>query len=221
MTNELIALASSNGTTQADLVPAVNQLVKLVDIMRSDVQQINSRINLLERSLADVKNDQLRKKVTINIDILNYTSTTKLYVNKSNCKIGGLKYPKWWPFAEISPTWFILMLAWPFVAQRLISAMQRKKWPRTLMLAIESPPSSKQQLQQQQLHPTDDENDDDSNNNNRKTTNDSRWKFTCITSYGNTSNCNVHSAQGRCHRRRYFLNSFVHNLLQLLFLVWL
>lgn len=124
VSNEIAALAAS-GATQTDLIPAVNQLLKLVDTMRTDVHQINSRINLLERSLAEVKNDQLRKKVTINIDITVLNYTTKTYTNKS--KIVGLKYPKWWPFAEISPTWFILMLLWPFVAQRLINAVQRKK----------------------------------------------------------------------------------------------
>lgn len=124
VSNELAAL-TANGATHADLIPAVNQLLKHVDTMRMDVHQINTRINLLERSLAEVKNDQLRKKVTTNIDITVLNYTTKTYMNKS--KIVGLKYPKWWPFAEISPTWFILMLVWPFVAQRFLNAMQRKK----------------------------------------------------------------------------------------------
>lgn len=165
--------------------------------MRTDVHQINSRINLLERSLAEVKNDQLRKKVTINIDITVLNYTTKTCTNKS--KIVGLKYPKWWPFAEISPTWFILMLLWPFVAQRLINAVQRKKWPRTQAIAI-------QQQQQQQQETTDDDNN--------RTTNDIQWKFTCA---NNNSN-HIHCLQGRCHRRRYFLYIFVNSFLQLF--VW-
>lgn len=115
----------ANGANQMDLIPAVNQLLKLVDTMRADVHQINSRINILERSLTEVKNDQLRKKVTINIDIHVFNYTTKTSMKQS--KIVGLKYPKWWPFADISPTWFILMILWPFVAQRMINAMQRKK----------------------------------------------------------------------------------------------
>lgn len=60
--NEVATLPSKN-ITQADLVPAVNQLLKLVDTMRTDVVQINSRINLLERSLTELKNNQLRQKV--------------------------------------------------------------------------------------------------------------------------------------------------------------
>lgn len=103
----------------------MNQLLKVVETMRNDVQQINTRINLLERSLTEVKNQQLRKKVTINIDInvLNYT--TKRSMKQS--KILELKYPKWWPFAEISPTWFIFMVVWPFVAYRVMNTMQRRK----------------------------------------------------------------------------------------------
>lgn len=169
--------------------------------MRADVHQINSRINLLERSLAEVKNDQLRKKVTVNINITVLNYTTKTYMHKS--KIVGLKYPKWWPFADISPAWFILMLAWPFVAQRLINAMQRKKWPRTRTIAIPQ-------------HTTDVDNDD----NNDRTTKDIQWKFTC-TNYNNNNhyNANIRCLQGRCHRCGYFLNFYVNNLLQLLLLL--
>lgn len=95
--------------------------------MRTDVQQINTRLNALERSLVEVKNHQLRKKVNININInvLNYTRTNKKSVIKS--KIVELKYPKWWPFTEISPSWFIFLIVWPFLAQRLMNRMQRQK----------------------------------------------------------------------------------------------
>lgn len=93
--------------------------------MRSDVQQVNARINTLERSLTEVKNHQLRKKVNINIDInvLNYTNKHSMIKSK----IVELKFPKWWPFTEISPSWFIIMIVWPFVAQRLMNRMQRRK----------------------------------------------------------------------------------------------
>lgn len=114
----------TNGTDR-DLAPAINQLLQSVEHMRNDVQQINARINVLERSLTEVKNHQLRKKVNINIDInvLNYTN--KKSMTKS--KIMELRYPKWWPFTEISPSWFIFMIVWPFLAQRLMNRMQRKK----------------------------------------------------------------------------------------------
>lgn len=94
--------------------------------MRSDVQQIHTRINLLERSLGEVKNQQLRKKVNINIEISVLNFTTKSSINKS--KILDVKYPTWWPFAEISPTWFIFMIVWPFLAHRIMQTIQKKKW---------------------------------------------------------------------------------------------
>lgn len=93
--------------------------------MRSDLQQINSRINLLERSVADVRNQQLRKKVNISIEINELNVNTESFINKS--KIMELKHPKWWPFTEISPAWFAFMIVWPFVAQRIMLAIQRKK----------------------------------------------------------------------------------------------
>lgn len=94
--------------------------------MRSDVQQINARLNQLERSLTEVKNHQLRKKVNININInvLNYTNKTSMIKSK----IMELKYPKWWPFTEISPTWFVFMLLSPILVQRLMNRIQQKKW---------------------------------------------------------------------------------------------
>lgn len=49
----------------ADLNASINQLLKSVETMRGDVQQINTRINILERSLTEVKNHQLRKKVSV------------------------------------------------------------------------------------------------------------------------------------------------------------
>lgn len=121
-TNTLTAM---NGTGQHNVAPINQQLVKLVEGMRTDLQQINSRINLLERSLADVRNQQLRKKVKINIEISVLNFNTKSSLNKS--KILELKYPKWWPFAEISPAWFAFMIVWPFVALRIMQTIQTRK----------------------------------------------------------------------------------------------
>ena len=100
-------------------------MLRTVESMRVDLQQINNRINIVERSLSDVKNNQLRKKVVvvkINIDILNYSSK----YNSKKSKITELKYPKWWPFTEISPNWFIVLVLWPFVVRRLANVLQRK-----------------------------------------------------------------------------------------------
>lgn len=104
---------------------AFNQVFKMVESMRSDLQQIHSRINLLERSVAEVRNQQLKKKVNINIEISVLNFNTKSSMNKS--KILELKHPNWWPFTEISPTWFVFMVIWPFIALRVMQALQKKK----------------------------------------------------------------------------------------------
>lgn len=94
--------------------------------MRIDLEQINQRITIVERSLTEVKNHQLRKKVVvtiININILNFIDT----LTSKQTKIMELKYPKWWPFADISPSWFVFMLLCPLVVQRLMLVMQRRR----------------------------------------------------------------------------------------------
>lgn len=53
-----------------DLNVSMNQLLKTVESMRTDMQQINTRINILERSLTEVKNQQLRKKVKTHIECI-------------------------------------------------------------------------------------------------------------------------------------------------------
>lgn len=61
---------NTNGS--AETIPTINHVLKMVDSMRSDIHQIHSRINLLERSLADLRNQQLKKKVKITIQIKKY-----------------------------------------------------------------------------------------------------------------------------------------------------
>lgn len=127
-----------------ELTPAIHHLIQSVEHMRLDVQQINARINQLEHSLTEVKNNQLRKKVKthININVLNYTN------KRSMCqsKIMELKHPKWWPFTEISPTWFVFMIVWPFLAQRMMNRIQRQKWLSPTLPSTLSPSSSASSL---------------------------------------------------------------------------
>lgn len=117
--------SASSSVQLVNVEPVINQVLRTVESMRVDLQQINNRINIVERSLTEVKNHQLRKKVVvkINVNVLNYSS--KYRSHKS--KISELKYPKWWPFSEISPNWFILLIVWPFVARRLVNMMERRR----------------------------------------------------------------------------------------------
>lgn len=96
----------------------------MVESMRTDLHQMHSRINLLERSLAELRNQQLKKKVKnyIKIRILNFNTKPSM-----QSKILELRNPTWWPIMEISPAWFLLMILWPFMAVRIMQAIQSKK----------------------------------------------------------------------------------------------
>lgn len=94
--------------------------------MRNDLQQINSRIDIVERSMTEVKNHQLRKKVGVHVDIKVLNNTTITIAKHSKLKIMALRYPNWWPFTDISPNWFILMILWPFLVRRLVQMLQKR-----------------------------------------------------------------------------------------------
>lgn len=72
---------TANGSRQAfDNAASINQLLKSVETMRTDLHQVHLRINLLERSLADLRNQHLRKKVNINIEMNVSSFNTKTYI---------------------------------------------------------------------------------------------------------------------------------------------
>lgn len=124
----------------SNVEPALNQLLRCVESMRVDLQQINNRITIVERSLGDVKQLQLtmqqlkqqqmddhrnkhhKKVVTcVNVNVLNYSFKT----NSNRSKIAGYA-PNWWPFAGISPTWMAVLILWPLIAKRLLAARRRR-----------------------------------------------------------------------------------------------
>lgn len=115
-----------NSSSSAGTLPTINHVLKMVESMRTDLHQIHSRMNLLERSIAEIRNHQLKKKVKIIIKIRILNLNTKSSMPES--KILELKYPKWWPIAEISPAWLLFMIIWPFIALRIMQTIQRKKW---------------------------------------------------------------------------------------------
>lgn len=106
--------------------PAVQQILRTIESMRIDLQRINSRIDNVERSMNDVKNHQLKKKVGVNVEINVLNSTITTIAKHSKLKIMTLRYPPWWPFSDISPNWFILLIVWPFVGRQLARMLDRK-----------------------------------------------------------------------------------------------
>jgi len=89
---------SSIPTQNQQIEPAINQILRTVELMRKDLQEVNRRIEIVERSMVSL--DNLKPMV---------------------------RYPRWWPFTNISPTWFIFMLLWPFLAQRLGKMLRKKR----------------------------------------------------------------------------------------------
>lgn len=117
---------TSATTNYRQIEPAIQQILRTIESMRIDLQRINSRIDVVERSMNEVKNHQLRKKVGVNVDINVLNSSTITIAKHSKLKIMALKYPRWWPFSDISPNWFFILILWPFLARQLARMLQRK-----------------------------------------------------------------------------------------------
>jgi len=83
-------------TSYQPIEPAINQILRTVESMRNDLQQINHRMNIIERSMSALDQPAV------------------------------LRYPRWWPFTNISPNWFIFLILWPFLAQRLAKILRKK-----------------------------------------------------------------------------------------------
>ncbi|XP_037908571.1 acyl-CoA-binding domain-containing protein 5 isoform X2 [Hermetia illucens] len=91
---------------ESQLEITTSQILKIVQKMNSDIATVNQRINALEKQLTEVASKS----------------------NQQNRKLAHVrKYPQWWPFKDISPTWFVILILWPFIVQRLGTVLQRKK----------------------------------------------------------------------------------------------
>lgn len=87
---------------QLDTVPTIDQLLNAVEKMRNDLHQVHSRISLMERSVAEVRNQQLRKKVDINIlEYIFKISTLKCF-RKHFSDFGTQESPVVAVYADIS-----------------------------------------------------------------------------------------------------------------------
>uniref|UniRef100_A0A1L8DZC6 Putative acyl-coa-binding domain-containing protein 5-like isoform x4 n=1 Tax=Nyssomyia neivai TaxID=330878 RepID=A0A1L8DZC6_9DIPT len=83
-----------------ELLDVLNLLNSTVDRMSVDLQQVTNRINIMERSLLEVR-----------------------YMQASRIR----QYPSWWPFEEISPKWFFFLIIWPFLAQKVAHTINNRR----------------------------------------------------------------------------------------------
>ncbi|XP_067621045.1 acyl-CoA-binding domain-containing protein 5 [Eurosta solidaginis] len=90
----------------------LKQIQTTVMRMNTDMATVNQRISNMEKVVNDVR-----------------TSVASQKSGKGNGRGGGRAYSSWWPFEDISPLWFALLLLWPFVVGRLsraVTAPRRK-----------------------------------------------------------------------------------------------
>ncbi|KAI9585218.1 acyl-CoA-binding domain-containing protein 5 [Glossina fuscipes] len=93
----------------------LKQVQLTVAKMNSDIAAVNQRLIDLEKSVIKIHH------------ILGKSQS--FLANNSSSIIHRSKHPNWWPFLNISPAWFILLILWPFVIKRgaqLLSRSHRK-----------------------------------------------------------------------------------------------
>lgn len=82
----------------------LKQVQATVSRMNSDISSVNQRIFDLEKTVRDLQMAVTSSKIN--------ATHKSLVQRKSN-------QPTWWPFKDISPAWFVLLVLWPFIAKRL------------------------------------------------------------------------------------------------------
>uniref|UniRef100_A0A1A9ZFA7 ACB domain-containing protein n=1 Tax=Glossina pallidipes TaxID=7398 RepID=A0A1A9ZFA7_GLOPL len=79
--------------------------------MNSDIAAVNHRLIDLEKSV--IKLHHILGK------------SQSFLANNSSSIMHSSKYPKWWPFSNISPAWFMFLILWPFVIKRMAQMLSR------------------------------------------------------------------------------------------------
>ncbi|XP_054743585.1 acyl-CoA-binding domain-containing protein 5 [Anastrepha obliqua] len=83
----------------------LKQIQATVLRMNADLVAVNQRMNSLEKVVNEVHSTVVQRGKT----------------SASGRK--GRAFPKWWPFEDISPVWFTLLVLWPFIVGRLSRAV--------------------------------------------------------------------------------------------------
>ncbi|EDW12219.1 acyl-CoA-binding domain-containing protein 5 [Drosophila mojavensis] len=84
----------------------LRQIQSTVASMNSDMAAVQQRVNSMEQTLLELRNAQ-----------------------KVQAKSGRQQQqqPAWWPFKDISPVWFAMLVLWPFVVRRLARMVESKR----------------------------------------------------------------------------------------------
>uniref|UniRef100_A0AAG5CRK2 ACB domain-containing protein n=1 Tax=Anopheles atroparvus TaxID=41427 RepID=A0AAG5CRK2_ANOAO len=102
------------GAGQANAEVAA-QITRTIERLNASVQQVNSRVSMIEQSMAALRDQQQQQfaKLSASVDLPSQHRRAA--------------YPAWWPFAEVSPAMVAFIILWPLVINRVTSWAQRKK----------------------------------------------------------------------------------------------
>lgn len=82
-------------------------LSRAIERLNASVQQVNQRINVVEQTVASLREAQQQVAPRHHAPAKNY--------------------PPWWPFEEISPRMLALIILWPLVVSRMTAWLQQRR----------------------------------------------------------------------------------------------
>lgn len=83
----------------------LRQIQSTVASMNSDMVAVQQRVRAVEQSLLELRNLQ----------------------KTAQSARGGRRQPAWWPFKDISPIWFVVLVLWPFLVRRVARMVEQKR----------------------------------------------------------------------------------------------
>jgi hypothetical protein len=117
--------STRSGFSDSTSVALSAHVQQTIELMNRDLQQITNRMNCVERSVADMKQNLVRKVlVDFSDQRWNVTIDANICVVSISFQASN-KYPTWWPFKDISPAWFTFIIVWPFIVNKLFRPRQK------------------------------------------------------------------------------------------------
>ncbi|XP_026480952.1 acyl-CoA-binding domain-containing protein 5-like [Ctenocephalides felis] len=95
----------------------------------NNVAHMNDELHKLENHYAVNLCEQLQKTIdSMKADLRNANERVSKMERKTNQFLAvRTKVPQWWPFQGITPNWFLFLILWPFIAQRISNYLTQKR----------------------------------------------------------------------------------------------
>lgn len=87
-------------THNSDLL---RQIQSTISNMNNDMAAVQQRVRSVEQSLLELRKEQKSRAAS------------------------GRQQPIWWPFKDISPVWFAVLVLWPFLVRRIARMVESKR----------------------------------------------------------------------------------------------